>query len=233
LIGLRERRMGFPLLTELGVSPDRVVMTGDDAVELAHVLRREELGSALGLNVRRAGYVELTNDDLTAIAGAVASFLSTQKVEIVAVPTSRHPTEADLELARSVAQMAGARLGDPRELATPEDAVRQIAHCRVLVTGSYHAAVFALAQGIPAVCLALNPYYAQKFLGLADLFGEDGCVVVARDSRGDIPHLAERLTKVWETADEHRNNLLAAASAQVEAGRSAYGRIRKLVEERW
>lgn len=232
LIGLRERRTGFPLLGELGVSPDRVVVTGDDAVELAHGLRREELGSALGLNVRRAGYVELTNEDLTAIAGAVESFLGTHKVEIVAVPTSRHPTEADLELARSVAQMAGARLGDPRELATPEDAVRQIAHCRVLVTGSYHAAVFALAQGIPAVCLALNPYYAQKFLGLADLFGEDGCVVVTRDSRGDIPHLAERLTKVWETADEHRSGLLAAARDQVEAGRGAYARIRKLVEER-
>jgi colanic acid/amylovoran biosynthesis protein len=102
----------------------------------------------------------------------------------------------------------------------------------VLVTGSYHAAVFALAQGIPAVCLALNPYYAQKFLGLADLFGEDGCVVVTRDSRGDIPHLAERLTKVWETADEHRSGLLAAARDQVEAGRGAYARIRKLVEER-
>jgi polysaccharide pyruvyl transferase WcaK-like protein len=102
----------------------------------------------------------------------------------------------------------------------------------VLVTGSYHAAVFALAQGIPAVCLALNPYYAQKFLGLADLFSEDGCVVVTRDSRGDISHLAERLTKAWETADEQRSGLLAAASAQVEAGRGAYERIRKLVEER-
>lgn len=232
LIGLREQRTGFPLLTELGVSPDRILTTGDDAVELAHESRREELGSAFGLNVRRAGYVELTNEDLTAIAGAIKSFLSTHEVEIVAVPTSRHPTEADLELAQSIAQRAGAPLRDPRELRTPADAVQQIADCRVLVTGSYHAAVFALAQGITAVCLALNPYYAQKFLGLADLFGEGGCVVVLRDSDGKFPHLADRLLVAWETADQNRHDLLAAATAQVEAGRGAYARIRQVVEER-
>ena len=232
LIGLREWRMGFPLLSELGVPTDRIVTTGDDAVELAHRLRQAELGSALGLNVRRAGYVELTNEDLTAIAGAVKSFVTTHDAEIVAVPTSRHPTEADLELAESIAQMAGATLRDARELTTPEEAVRQIAACRVLVTGSYHAAVFALAQGIPAVCLALNPYYEQKFLGLAGLFGEDGCIVVSRDSNGKFPRLADRLPKAWETADRNREELLAAAAAQVEAGRGAYARIRELVDER-
>jgi polysaccharide pyruvyl transferase WcaK-like protein len=232
LIGLREKRTGFPLLTELGVSPERIVTTGDDAVELAHELRRDELGSAFGLNVRRAGYVELATEDLTAIASAIKSFLSTHEVEIVAVPTSRHPTEGDLGLAVSLAQMAGAPLHDPRELTTPEEAVQQIATCRVLVTGSYHAAVFALAQGIPAVCLALNPYYEQKFLGLSDLFGEGGCLVVSRDSDGKFPHLADALRRAWETADQNRHELLAAASAQVETGRAAYARIRQIVGER-
>jgi colanic acid/amylovoran biosynthesis protein len=231
LIGLRERRTGPPLLSGLGVSPDRIVVTGDDAVELAHALQREELGTALGLNVRRAGYVALTPEDLTSIASVIEAFLEPRAVELVAVPTSRHPTEADLELAQSVANGAGAILRDGPEFRTPEDAVERIGDCRVLLTGSYHAAVFALAQGISAVCLALNPYYEQKFLGLADLFGE-GCFVVKRDSAGQVHELEAALARAWETADAHRAGLLAAAGEQVQSGRDAYERIRRIVEER-
>jgi colanic acid/amylovoran biosynthesis protein len=231
LIGLRERRTGPPLLRNLGVSSDRIVVTGDDAVELAHALRRETLGEALGLNVRRAGYVALATEDLTAISDVIEHFLEARGVELVAIPTSRHPTEADLELARLVANGAGANLRDSRELLTVEDAVEQIADCRILLTGSYHAAVFALSQGISAVCLALNPYYEQKFLGLADLFGE-GCFVVKRDSAGNVRELETALTQAWETADTHRAGLLAAASEQVQSGRDAYDRIRGIVEER-
>ena len=35
----------------------------------------------------------------------------------------------------------------------------------VEVTGSYHAGVFALAQGIPVVGLLQSAYYEQKFIG--------------------------------------------------------------------
>ena len=45
------------------------------------------------------------------------------------------------------------------------------------MTGAYHAAVFALAQGIPVVCLSNSPYYLAKFQGLEDLFGV-GCTIV-------------------------------------------------------
>jgi polysaccharide pyruvyl transferase WcaK-like protein len=52
-----------------------------------------------------------------------------------------------------------------------------VSRCRVVVTGSYHAGVFALAQGIPVVATAASRYYHDKFSGLADLFGGGGDIV--------------------------------------------------------
>ena len=45
--------------------------------------------------------------------------------------------------------------------------IEQISRCRLVIVGSYHAAVFALAQGVSAIGLAGNAYYLQKFEGLA------------------------------------------------------------------
>ena len=50
----------------------------------------------------------------------------------------------------------------------PRAIIKRIGRCRVVVTGSYHVAVFALSQGIPAICLANSEYYEIKFRGLAD-----------------------------------------------------------------
>jgi polysaccharide pyruvyl transferase WcaK-like protein len=54
----------------------------------------------------------------------------------------------------------------------------------VVVAGSYHAAVFALSQGIPVVALVKSPYYVNKMVGLGDQFGA-GCEIVRLDE-GDV-----------------------------------------------
>ena len=41
LIGVRESQSSVPLLRSLGVAPDRVMVTGDDAIELAYALRTD------------------------------------------------------------------------------------------------------------------------------------------------------------------------------------------------
>ena len=103
LIGLREDRTGGPLLAQLGVPAARVVTTGDDAVELAYELRGDAGGEGLGLNVRVAGYVQLTRDELAAIAAQIDSFVDGRRPPLIPVPTSRHAGEADLDVARSIA----------------------------------------------------------------------------------------------------------------------------------
>ena len=52
--------------------------------------------------------------------------------------------------------------GSPSRASTIDDVLTAIADCRVVVTGSYHAAVFALSMGVPAVGLAASRYYARQ-----------------------------------------------------------------------
>ena len=53
---------------------------------------------------------------------------------------------------------------------SPEAVMKNVSACRMVVTGSYHAAVFALSQGIPALTISKSAYYDSKFNGLGDMF---------------------------------------------------------------
>ena len=112
--------------------------------------------------------------------------------------------------------------------ATPADVVRQIGRCRSVVTGSYHAGVFALSQGIPIVAVTKSSYYDQKFAGLADQFGA-GCHVVDLRVPGWPERLRSLVVAAHADADATRDQLLDAASHQVEQGRAAYARLAPLV----
>ena len=74
---------------------------------------------------------------------------------------SRSLTSAGMDVETLRALLAGVDDGGA-SLDTPRQVIERIAECRVMVTGSYHGAVFALAQGIPVVALARSPYYVAK-----------------------------------------------------------------------
>ena len=52
--------------------------------------------------------------------------------------------------------------GATSQCRSAEQVVRMAGRCRTVFTGSYHAAVFALAQGTPVVAIAASPYYFQN-----------------------------------------------------------------------
>jgi colanic acid/amylovoran biosynthesis protein len=224
LIALREDRAGRQILRSLGVAEERIVTTGDDAVELAFRARAEPpCGHGLGVSLRVARYANFDGADLRhvedALRGAAATFAAT----LIPVPISHQPNEQDADvIARLLPESDALPSGG---LAAPLAVIEQVRRCRVVVTGSYHAAVFALAQGIPAVGLAASEYYVDKFLGLADQFG-GGCALVTAD--GPAP-LEQRLTlaiqEMWECADDLAPGLLQAAARQVDQGRAAYRRL--------
>ncbi|NJR75723.1 MAG: polysaccharide pyruvyl transferase family protein [Scytonema sp. CRU_2_7] len=109
--------------------------------------------------------------------------------------------------------------------------MEQIGRCRVVVTGSYHAGVFALAQGIPIMGLAKSEYYADKFLGLADQFGV-GCEVIFLHEQEFATKLVDSIDRALESAEQLRPQLLEAAKEQVELGHTAYKRVYELVNSR-
>jgi colanic acid/amylovoran biosynthesis protein len=231
LIALRERHESARLLTALGVSPDRIIVTGDDALETAQRRTPRQLGGGIGVNVRVAGYAGVNGGDVDAIRPAVQRVAMRLGAPLVPVPIAHHPDCHDGVAIREMLAESGDAPQPVPEANTPVKAIDAVSQCRVVVTGSYHAAVFALAQGVPAVGLAATPYYVHKFTGLAELF-PGGCETVALDQSDADLALERAIVSAWTNAPGRRDQLLRAARAQIDAGRAAYLQLGQFVSRR-
>lgn len=230
VVALREGREGPKLLERLGVPTNHVVVTGDDAVEMAYAQRRPELGAHIGLNVRKSYYSGLDINHISCLRSVMAEFISEFETTVVPVPISWYEEESEIDNIKSIAEGLPSALWDTPGLHTPEGVIRQVGTCRLVVTGSYHAGVFALSQGIPVVGLAKSAYYQDKFLGLAAQFGE-GCWVVSLDSPDLASTLREAIRAAWVGAEALRPRLLKAAEDQIARGRAAYEEFFDIVDQ--
>lgn len=223
-VHVRERCVGPALLREMGVAADRVAVTGDDAVALAREFAPPVLGDALGVNVRRMGYAQVDQEILATLRAALARVAADHGAPLVSLPVSVSPNEADHVAIREMLEgVAGFEDASPPPR-LPAELLGRVARCRVVVTGAYHAAVFALSCGIPAVCLVRSRYYADKMAGLADLFGE-GCSVVALDGADLQERLTQAIGVAWRDAEATRAGLLTAADRQIASAQAAYATL--------
>jgi colanic acid/amylovoran biosynthesis protein len=229
LIAVREERASVPLLLSLGVARERVVVTGDDTLETAYRIRTDRLGESIGVNLRIADYSGIGTSVVPDVQAALRNVAQRSGAAFVPVPISRVPGEADLDSIRLLigdVDVPAMETGDEIEAA-----MRTVHGCRVVVTGSYHSAVFALANGVPAVGLAGSPYYADKFKGLSDLFG-DGCQTLMIDE----PDLAGRLERTtaqqMARADDLRPSILKEVEREIALGRAAFSRLADGAEAR-
>jgi colanic acid/amylovoran biosynthesis protein len=232
LIGVRESLTGPPLLASLGVDSKHVVVTGDDAIELAYAEYGRSNGShrgteAIGVNLRIAPYAEVRPDLLPLLRSVLQSASHQHGARLVPIPIAHHGGGMDVSTLRDLLEGIGESDGGAA-LQTPRDVIRRVGTCRVVVTGSYHGAVFALSQGIPVVAIVKSRYYLQKMAGVAHEFGT-GCHIVNLDDDGVSTRLSEAISRAWAEADGVREPLLKSAVDQIRRGRSAYDRLRDLV----
>ena len=228
---LRESLKSVPLLNTLGVPSERIMVTGDDAIELAYQRRKEKLGAKLGINLRLSEYSNINKNHIEQIRDALLQVSKVLNVEMIPVPISNVSGEADLD---TISQLIGENqyiINKGNDINIITDVFEQINLCKVVVTGSYHAGVFALASGIPAVCVANSEYYVDKFLGLANQFGT-GCKVVFLNQPDWLNKMIESIKCLWKFAEEIRPTLLEAAEKQIELSLTAYRRIYNLVESK-
>jgi colanic acid/amylovoran biosynthesis protein len=228
-IALRESRGGLPLLASLDVDPAKIVVTGDDAIELAYpgAPRGQPAaagGESIGVNVRVATYSEVAQATLSALKEALAAAARAHQARLVPVPVTRS-AGMDVETLR---ELLGGADDAVAALDTPRQVIERIGGCRVMVTGSYHGAVFALAQGIPVVALARSRYYVDKMTGLAHQFGL-GCEVVGLDGSDLSARLVAAIDRGWADAERVRAPLLERAAAQIKSSRAAYLRLRDII----
>lgn len=229
LIAVREKVYAPQLLEAFGVDRSRIVVTGDDAIEMTFEARREEVGTAIGVGIRVVSYTEISEDQFEGLKETIHHAASLLRAKLIALPISQHIWEADN---RMIGQLMA---GYPdkwigwSKFESCSSLIRRVSECRLVVTGAFHTAVFALAQGIPAVCIASSAHYANKFMGLADQFGE-GCSVILVSEGNWQGKLLESIKMCWRSYEDMRPLLLKAAVLQIEKGNSAYNRVFELVE---
>jgi len=231
IIAVRETLYSLPLLLELGVSPRQIVVTGDDAIEPAFTARKETMGKLLGVNFRVAEYAGITQSDVDRLRRPVRALAASLRTKLVSLPVCIIDSVESSSDARVASQLVDPRVDgtDDQIPLTPGDLIERISGCRVVVTGSYHAAVFALAQGIPAICVFNTEYYGNKFRGLADQFG-DGCEVINKSSANFESQLLKSIGTAWNRSEELRAPLRREAARQVATQRVAYDRLSSIID---
>jgi polysaccharide pyruvyl transferase WcaK-like protein len=228
LITLRGTSGGPSLLESVGVPSARVLTTGDEAIELTYAARVDEPGCAVGINLRVASYSHVKTDTVGKVGPVLQEFARRHKAPLLPIPIAFHEFANDHQTIRQLLAGFDDESDGGLSLDTPLKLIKRVARCRIVVTGAYHAAVFALAQGIPVVCLTNSPYYLAKFQGLEELFGI-GCTTVMLDDP-DLPtKLARAIESTWNSADEVRSPLLRSALRQVKKSRAAYQQIQGLI----
>lgn len=229
VIGLREERASVPILRSCGVDVSRMRVTGDDALLLTTRPERPATGAAIGLNVRVAFYSSIDKTVADQAVAVATEFATRAGVTTFALPVSRYKGSSDLEAMQASGIEPNDTLGDsgPDDILSPQQLADRAARCRVIVTGSYHAAVFGLAAGVPAVCITNSTYYDLKFRGLSAQF-PGGCHILRLGPR--FKHeLTKAIDLAWNTGESDRDKLHSAAQAQVAQGERAYEQFRSLV----
>ncbi|MFI7001035.1 polysaccharide pyruvyl transferase family protein [Nocardia sp. NPDC050175] len=227
-LALREGRRGPELLSRFGVAPERVLVTGDDAVEFGYRLRQAKIGSDIGLCLRVADYSRVSASAQATLGRVVRASAEQLDAGVVPLIISEYASEDRLSTLPLLAGAPNARPAVGRG-GTPHDVARQVAGCRVLVTSAYHLAVFALSQGIPAVGITASEYYDDKFHGLLQMFGTGLRIVHLNDPALDKT-LTEAVRESWAEAPVVREALQQKAIEQIEASRAGLERVFRLVE---
>jgi polysaccharide pyruvyl transferase WcaK-like protein len=223
-IGLRESRYSPSELRSMGISSDRYKVTGDDALSLLPSRRltpAESEDNQVGINLRTAAYAGFSPEMIRRLRSALRR-IDADRLGIHWRPV---PISFSKRAPDSRAIMAlGLPLGDSashRDSLNMSTLLDQIRRCRVVITASYHAAVFALGSGVPTVAFYASPYYRRKFAGLQDLFGP-GLAIVDLTLEGAREALTESFHRLWGEAPELRSKLIASADAQIAAAEEFY-----------
>jgi polysaccharide pyruvyl transferase WcaK-like protein len=231
LICYRNRRLGQPLLESLGVPAERMMMTGDDAVEMAYQARGSSLGTGIGVSLRVSSYTQVGKRHIEIVRSVLHRAASERKAQLIAVPISSAHHESDITHIKQLLAGYSNASAAWQKLDTPLDAITKVGRCRLMVAGTYHGAIFALAQGIPLIGVAKSLEYYNKLSELTDEFGP-GCQVLRLDDDRLPDKLTAAIDAAWASAEEVRPALLEAAARQIEWQHAAYQRIYNLVTSR-
>ncbi|HUM67659.1 MAG TPA: polysaccharide pyruvyl transferase family protein [Chloroflexota bacterium] len=229
-IMIREERVARPLLDLLNVPQHKAIMTGDDAIELAYQARKSHLGTGIGLSLRVAAYTQVDDRHINAIHPVILQAARKYGAELIAAPIDVN--EADIRYIEAIMKGHNKRSSSWMRFESTAHLINRISRCRIMITGTFHGAVFALGQGIPVIALAKSVEYTNKLAGLTTEFGEEGCQIINLNEDNVAQQMGAAIDFAWSAAERLRPYLLQQAKRQIDLGYIAYQKIYDLVEMR-
>lgn len=233
-ISLREGESGLNLLESFGVSLKNVIVTGDDAIELAHRTPKN-LGGGIGINIRIADYskLSLNNNNVKLFASTLQKISADKSAPLIPIIIEFIPSRSDLSSLKflNIDYVKDDSDNYDSPIKNPEMIVDQVSKCRLVITGSYHAGVFALSQGIPIIGLVNSDYYKSKFLGLSKQFQIDFDVLSFEDE-DFISKLLISIERNWELIFSVKDSLREAAKKQIELSSYAYKKAYEIISKK-
>jgi colanic acid/amylovoran biosynthesis protein len=225
---IREENLTRPLLTCLGVPSEKVLMTGDDAIEPAYLARKDQIGNGIGLSLRVAAYTNFNQSHIAAIRPTILTAARKYRAELISAPIDAN--DADKEYVSELMKGYSRTSSSWRNFESTSGIIKRIGRCRIMITGTFHGAVFAISQGIPVIGLANSTEYRNKLYGLAAEFGTDGCQIIMLQDENLEENLMKAIDFAWASAERLRFQLLKNAKRQIDLSHAAYQRIYSLVE---
>ena len=169
LVSLREPIQAKAFYEKAGLKYNPAQVTGDDALSLISDTQPQLTNTCFGINIRDAGYANYSNKTNLQLKPILQQIYTDFDYPWLPVPVDISESKNDEQAARELIN-PGNIAKDYNTPQSPQELIELITHCKLVITGSYHAAVFALSQGVPVCALAKSPYYFGKFAGLQVLF---------------------------------------------------------------
>ena len=226
LLTLREAVLGPALLQQMDLqSHIGVSVAGDDALEIVPARMASREGLRLGITVRLSSYAGLNDSALEVLRTQLQNLQadSVGDLEFCPLPIDLlHPKSNDETAA--FALLKGLPItSDYQTPSDPRDVVDLAFTCSVTLSGSYHSALFSIAQGVPVIAVQGSPYYAGKFAGLEAMF--PGSIQVFDINQAQPGDLQRCLDLALATSDSVRRTWVERGNHFRELGRAQYARF--------
>jgi len=227
LVGVRDTEVSARFGRKLGVSEHRLIVTGDDALDLDAVrvsapwIPSKAVGPVIGLSLHNPGQAGQRLEQLSALASLLGPWLRGTNARVLMLPHLRASVahRCDVRLAHDFSTACG--LAEQIHVVDSPD-YRDVhikyltGLCDFIVTTRFHGAVFALTTGVPLMALSHDTYADSKFNGLFSYFGLDWQAMRVTD-----PKAVDVLHKAWNQRAKARVQLdMARQTAMTKHGKS-------------
>ena len=195
-----------------------ILVTADPAFALvpdaATVIAPRHAPLRIGVAPRVSPHAAHSDELLNTVARAANRLAARRDTEMILLSfqrASRIVSDDDDLAVRRIGEALPVSPGDVRTVtpSTPEEAVRWLGSCDVIVTMHLHAAIFAAVAGVPSVAISIDPGLESnaRLLGLSDLsLQPESCT-------------AEAIERTVEHALDSRELILTGLAARVDVAR--------------